>query len=179
MDCDDIRQKNCTIESWQMQTGPCRYELTIAPVSGKAIPVYCGRTLRIAQTRGELCVDFNCFNLHNYKERMSVGQTRAQGFVFDRGIWFSARRQPPVDDVDWYMAESCVTDLLAARCDATMGEREFNLVPRTNCQDTFSEAVREYGLSPDDVHDSLNFGCILLGRKLPRPPQRGAGRRLC
>ena len=56
-----------------------------------------------------------------------------------------------------YMAESCVTDLLAARCDATMGEREFNLVPRTNCQDTFSEAVREYGLSPDDIHDSLNL----------------------
>lgn len=166
MDCDDIRQKNCTIESWQMQTGPCRYELTIAPVSGKAIPVYCGETLRIAQTRGELCVDFNCFNLHNYKERMSVGQTRAQGFRVRQGhlVLSTPPRRRPMMSIA-YMAESCVTDLLAARCDATMGEREFNLVPRTNCQDTFSEAVREYGLSPDDVHDSRISGCIRAGEK--------------
>jgi hypothetical protein len=46
---------------------------------------------------------------------------------------------------------------LGARCDATGGEREYGLVPRTNCQDTFGEAIREYGLTPDDVHDSFNM----------------------
>lgn len=141
-----------------MKLGACRYELTIAPVSGKAIPVYRGETLRILQTRGEQCVDFNCFNLHDYKERMSIGHMRAQGFRVKEGhlVLSAAPHCRPMMSIA-RMPETCVTDLLAARCDATMGEREFNLVPRTNCQDTFSEAVREYGLSPDDVHDSLNM----------------------
>ena len=141
-----------------MTLGACRYKLTIAPVSGKAIPVYRGETLRISQTRGEQCVDFNCFNLHDYKERMSVGHMRAQGFRVKEGhlLLSAAPHCRPMMSIA-RMPETCVTDLLAARCDATMGEREFGLVPRTNCQDTFSEAVREYGLSPDDVHDSLNM----------------------
>ncbi|MGD9922899.1 MAG: DUF1989 domain-containing protein [Pseudorhodoplanes sp.] len=141
-----------------MKLGACRYELTIAPVSGKAIPVYRGETLRILQTRGEQCVDFNCFNLHDYKERMSVSHMRAQGFRVKQGhlVLSAAPHCRPMMLIS-SMSETCVTDLLAARCDATMGEREFNLVPRTNCQDTFSEAVREFGLSPDDVHDSLNM----------------------
>jgi hypothetical protein len=34
----------------------------------------------IIQVEGEQCVDFNCFNLRDYKERMSVGHMRLQGF---------------------------------------------------------------------------------------------------
>ncbi len=33
----------------------------------------------------------------------------------------------------------------------------FGLVPRTNCQDTLAESIREFGLTPDDVHDSFNM----------------------
>jgi uncharacterized protein len=140
------------------QYGNCRYDITLQPVSGKAIPVYKGEVLRIIQVGGEQCVDFNCFNLHDYKERMSVGHMRVQGFRVKEGhIAVSAppRYRPMLAIV--HMAETCISDLLGARCDATAGEREYGMVPRTNCQDTFGEAIREYGLTPDDVHDSFNM----------------------
>jgi len=138
--------------------GKCRYEITLQPISGKAVPVYAGETMRLVQVEGEQCVDFNCFNLHDYKERLSVGHMRLQGFRVKQGhIAVSAPpRYRPMLAIT-HMAETCVTDLLGARCDATAGEREYGVVPRTNCQDTFAEAIRQYGLTPDDVHDSFNM----------------------
>jgi uncharacterized protein len=140
------------------QYGKCRYDITLQPISGKAIPVYQGEVLRIIQVCGEQCVDFNCFNLHDYKERMSVGHMRVQGIRVREGhIAVSAppRYRPMLAII--HMPETCITDLIGARCDATAGEREYGLLKRTNCQDTLAEAIREYGLTPDDVHDSFNM----------------------
>jgi uncharacterized protein len=141
-----------------MTPGKCRYDITLQPISGKAIPLLAGEVMRIIQVEGEQCVDFNCFNLRDYKERMSVGHMRLQGFRVAQGhIAVSAPpRYRPMLAIT-HMAPTCVTDLLGARCDATGGEREYGLVPRTNCQDTFAETIREYGLTPDDVHDSFNM----------------------
>lgn len=140
-----------------MQLGSRRADITLMPVSGKALPLYRGETLRLSQKKGYQCVDFNCFNLHDYKERMSVGHMRAQGFRVSEGhLVVSAPHFRPMLSIV-HMNETCVSDLLGARCDATMGEREYDLVPRTNCQDTFAEAIREYGLTADDVHDSFNM----------------------
>src|SRR2546430_14243806 len=72
--CGCIRRRNPMPEGTIMsQYGNCRYDITLQPISGKAIPLYQGEVLRIIQVGGEQCVDFNCFNLHDYKERMSVG----------------------------------------------------------------------------------------------------------
>lgn len=141
-----------------MNYGKARFEETLQPVSGRAVPVYKGEVLRITQVGAEQCVDFNCFNLHDYKERMSAADMREQGFRPKEGhvIVSAPPRYRPMMAV-LRMADTCVTDLLGARCDATSGEREYGLVPRTNCQDTFAEAIREYGLTPDDVHDSFNL----------------------
>ena len=141
-----------------MELGRCRYDDIIRPISGRALPLHMGEVLRITQVEGEQCVDFNCFNLHDYKERMSVGHMRVQGIRVREGhIAVSAppRYRPMLAIV--HMAETCITDLIGARCDATSGELEYGLVPRTNCQDTLAEAIREYGLTPDDVHDSFNM----------------------
>ena len=141
-----------------MELGRCRYDDIIQPISGRALPLHMGEVLRITQIEGEQCVDFNCFNLHDYKERMSVGHMRVQGIRVREGhIAVSAppRYRPMLAII--HMAETCITDLLGARCDATSGELEYGLVPRTNCQDTLAEAIREYGLTPDDVHDSFNM----------------------
>jgi uncharacterized protein YcgI (DUF1989 family) len=138
--------------------GKSRFDLTLQPVSGKAIPVYQGEVLRISQVGAEQCVDFNCFNLHDHKERMSAADMREQGFRPKQGhvVVSAPPRYRPMMAV-LKMADTCVTDLLGARCDATSGEREYGLMPRTNCQDTFGEVIREYGLTPDDVHDSFNL----------------------
>jgi uncharacterized protein YcgI (DUF1989 family) len=138
--------------------GPCRYDLTLHPISGKALPVYRGEVLRSVQVGGEQCVDFNCFNLHDYQERMSVGHMRLQGFRVKQGhvvISIPPYYRPMLAIL--HMAETCVTDLVGSRCDATLGEREYGLEHRTNCQDTLAESIGEYGLTPDDVHDSFNM----------------------
>src|SRR5262249_3874720 len=36
-------------------------------------------------------------------------------------------------------------------------EMYFGFERHTNCQDTIAEAISEYGLTPDDVHDSFNM----------------------
>src|SRR3978361_445291 len=49
---------------------------TLEPGTGKAIELYKGQILRIEQIEGGQCVDFNCLNLHDYKEYMHTGRTR-------------------------------------------------------------------------------------------------------
>lgn len=138
--------------------GALRQEFVLSPVSGKALPIYKGEVLRITQEAGGQCVDFNCFNLHDYQEAMSVGQMRRQGFRLSKGDYVISI--PPRANLMMYiqeMPESCVTDLLGSRCSPDMYEACWGFKKHTNCQDTLAESIREYGLSPDDVHDSFNL----------------------
>jgi hypothetical protein len=48
-------------------------------------------------------------------------------------------------------------DVLYPRCSAFLFEHQYGLPVHTNCHDMQAEAQREYGLTPDDVHDSFNF----------------------
>jgi hypothetical protein len=56
-----------------------------------------------------------------------------------------------------HMPETCTGDTLGARCDRVNFEYRFGFLAHTNCQDTLAEAIREYGLTPDDTHDSFNL----------------------
>ncbi len=145
------------------QYGPKREDIALQPVSGKALPVYRGEVLRIIQVEGEQCVDFNGFNLHDYKEYLGVSNTRSYyGFRPKRGdlIWSVHSRNRPMY-VILEMPETCVTDLLGDRCKAALHYSE-GFTPdahgiHTNCQDTLAASIGEYGLTPDDVHDSFNM----------------------
>jgi uncharacterized protein YcgI (DUF1989 family) len=139
--------------------GKRRFHKILQPVSGKAVPVYKGEILRITLVDGPQCVDFNCFNLHDYKERMSVGHMKRTGFRAKKGdiIWSNPPRYSPMMAV-LEMPETCLTDLLGARCHAAQLEKERGFTStHTNCQDTIAECIGEYGLTPDDVHDSFNL----------------------
>jgi len=48
-------------------------------------------------------------------------------------------------------------DLLFPRCSAYLYESAYGFSAHTNCHDIQAEAQREYGLTPDDVHDSFNL----------------------
>jgi uncharacterized protein YcgI (DUF1989 family) len=142
-----------------MNYGNSLTQFRLEPVSGKALPLKAGQTLHITLAEGPQCVDFNCFNLHDYREAMSVGHMRRTGFRAHRGsiIWSKPPRYSPMM-VFLEKPDTCVTDLLAARCHATQFEKERGYPGlHTNCQDTFAESIGEYGLCPDDVHDSLNM----------------------
>lgn len=138
--------------------GKKREDVTLQPVSGKALPLYKGEVLRILQAGDGQCVDFNCFNLHDYKEYMSTGITRRQGVPMQKGhfLWSAPPRFRPMLAL-LEKPESCVIDILAARCQAAMFELVFGFNIHTNCHDTLAESIGEYGLTSDDVHDSCNM----------------------
>jgi len=134
------------------------FEWVMQPGSGKAIELLAGQILRIEQVEGLQCVDFNCFNLHDYKEFMHCGRTRTvHGFHPTKGsfLWSA----PPRERALLYILEDTVgrNDVLFPRCSAYVYESAYGFDAHTNCHDIQAEAQREYGLTPDDVHDSFNL----------------------
>ena len=161
--------------------GKVRFDTVFQPVSGKAVPVYQGEVLRITLIEGPQCVDFNCFNLHDYKEFMSTGCMRWQGFRMKKGdllISNLPRYRPMMATIE--MPETCVTSILGSRCHAALHELRTGLDIHTNCQDTLAECIGEYGLTTDDVHDSfciwMNSDWTVDGQYLPLA-QRNSGRK--
>jgi uncharacterized protein YcgI (DUF1989 family) len=117
-----------------------------------------GQILRIAQIEGGQCADFNCFNLHDYKEFFHTGRTRhMHGLHPTKGhfLWSAPPRERPM----LYILEDTLgtNDVLYPRCSGFLFEYHYDLPVHTNCADIQAEAQREYGLTPDDVHDSFNF----------------------
>jgi uncharacterized protein len=134
------------------------FEWVMPPGTGKAIELLAGQILRIEQVEGLQCVDFNCFNLHDYKEFMHCGRTRTvHGFNPTKGsfLWSA----PPRERALLYILEDTAgcNDVLFPRCSAYLYESAYGFDAHTNCQDIQAEAQREYGLTPDDVHDSFNL----------------------
>jgi uncharacterized protein len=133
-------------------------ERTIEPGTGKALELLQGQFLRIEQIEGGQCLDFNCFNLHDYKEFMHTGRTRTvHGLLPTTGhfLWSA----PPRERAMVYIQEDTAqcNDVLFPRCSAYLYESSYGMPVHTNCHDIQAEAQREYGLTPDDVHDSFNL----------------------
>ncbi len=134
------------------------FEWTLAPGTGKAIELLAGQILRIEQAEGLQCVDFNAFNLHDYKEFMHCGRTRTvHGFNPTKGTFMWSA--PPRERAMLYSLEDTYgrNDVLFPRCSAYVYESAYGFDKHTNCHDIQAEAQREYGLTPDDVHDSFNL----------------------
>ena len=134
--------------------GAVREELIIQPITGKAVPVRTGEVLRISQVESGTCLDYNAYNLHDYKEWLDCGFNRTRGVTVGKGtvIWTGSPRARPMqvildhsDNFDQYYQ--------GHRCNGLLNEIEYGFIDHPNCQDTFAEAIREYGLTPDDVHE--------------------------
>jgi len=139
--------------------GPKRLERVLEPVTGKALEVRRGEVLRIEQVVGGTCVDFNAFNMHDHKEFLDCGFTRSfQSFDPRRGefIWTNAPRGRPMFAI-LEIADTCELDIVGHRCNRVFQELGWGMTTHANCQDALAEAIREYGLTPDDVHDSFNL----------------------
>lgn len=135
-----------------------REEHRLEPGTGKAFEVRAGQILRVSQVSGDQCADLNVFNLHDYREAMHVGRTRTlHGIHPDQGsfLWSA----PPRERAMMYLLtdDAGLNDTLFPRCSAAMYESMFGFDEHTNCADMQAEAQREYGLTPDDVHDSFNL----------------------
>ncbi len=133
-------------------------EHVIEPGTGKALELQKGQLLRIEQVEGGQCVDFNCFNLHDYREFMHTGRTRTvHGLNPSTGhfLWSA----PPRERAMMYILQDTAhcNDVMFPRCSAYLYESAYGFAVHTNCHDIQAEAQREYGLTPDDVHDSFNL----------------------
>ena len=134
------------------------YEHVMEPGSGKAVPVLRGQILRIEQIGNGQCADFNAFNLHDYKEYFHTGRTRHLHGLFPAEgdmLWSAPPRERPMFTI---IRDTVGTnDVQYPRCTGFLYEYQYGFGQHTNCHDILAEAIREYGLTPDDVHDSFNF----------------------
>jgi uncharacterized protein YcgI (DUF1989 family) len=133
-------------------------EFVLEPGTGKAVEVRAGELLRVEQLDGAQCVDFNVFNLHDYREFFHTGRTRTlHGINPGPGdfLWSS----PPRERAMMFILTDTVhvNDVVFPRCSANLYETAYGFAAHTNCADIQAEAQREYGLTPDDVHDSFNL----------------------
>jgi uncharacterized protein len=144
--------------------GPVRSSHVLEPVTGKAVPVRRGEVLRLTQLEGGQCVDLNAFALEDARERLDVGQSRVQGVRLSKGhvLFSNPPRWRPMLGI-LAMSEHCDTDTLDGRCHAARFEIRHGFRQHTNCQDTLAAAIAEYGLAPDDVHDSFNLWMTVEG----------------
>jgi uncharacterized protein YcgI (DUF1989 family) len=132
-------------------------EFILQPATGKATPVYRGQILHIEQVRNGQVMDFNAFNLHDYKEHFSSLKTLNMETAWPTAghrLWTNGPRERPMCTI---IADTAGTnDVLAGGCSAFIMEYVFGVEYSTNCTDIHGEAIREYGLTPDDVHGSFN-----------------------
>jgi uncharacterized protein YcgI (DUF1989 family) len=135
-------------------------EFFLEPTTGRAIPVLKGHILHVEQVGMGQALDFNAYNLHDYKEYFHAGRTRVMHGLHPRKgdhLWTN----PPRDRVMFTIIEDTVgtNDVNFPRCTAFRYEYRYGFSgypPHSNCADIFAEAIREWGLTPDDVHDSFN-----------------------
>lgn len=135
-----------------------RFEL--APATGRAVAVRRGEVLVVEQIGEGQCLDLNAYNLHDYKEQFHSGRTRGlHGLCPSVGdhLWSA----PPRERIMFTIVEDSVgtNDVNFSRCSAFLYEAHYGFAgasAHSNCADTFAEAIREWELTPDDVHDSFN-----------------------
>ena len=154
-------------------------EHVMEPGTGKALPVLRGQILRIEQVGNGQCADFNAFNLHDYKEYFHTGRTRHLHGLFPAEgdmLWSAPPRERPMFTI---IRDTVGTnDIQYPRCTGFLYEYQYGFETHTNCHDILAESIREYGLTPDDVHDSFNFwmhtgvddqGRLYIKRMLAKP----------
>lgn len=133
-------------------------QVVLDPATGIALPLLRGQVLRIEQVGDGQCVDLNFFVLADYKERFDASRTRMMhGSRPSRGarLWSNPPRDRPLLTI---VADTVgKNDLLFPACSGFEYEYFAGCQTHTNCVDILAEAVRGYGLTPDDVHEPLNL----------------------
>ena len=144
-----------------------REQFTVPIRSGKAWPVLAGQLCRIVVIEGPQVADFNCWNLHNPRERFWAARTKqlqsSHVTTYDR-LWSTLPYLRPMltitnDTIAYGVDEDggrC-HDLLGSRCDPYVNKlltgEEFDYC----CHSNLTRAILPYGLTEFDVHDVLNI----------------------
>jgi uncharacterized protein len=140
----------------------------VVPIrSGRAWPVRAGELCRIVVIDGPQVADFNCWSLHNPRERFWAARTkqlhRAHVTTLDR-LWSTLPYLRPMltitNDTVQYGIDAdggrC-HDLLGTRCDPYVNTLLTGQAGDLHCHSNLTRAVLPWGLTELDVHDVLNI----------------------
>ena len=153
----------------------------IPPRSGVAFILKKDQRLRVVDIEGEQVSDLICYNLHDTGEYLSSGRTidYAETIYLTKGHPFYSNRSNIMFD----MIEDTVGthDFLLTPCSAEM----FRIVyghtePHRGCFGNLCEALKEYGISPDNIPTCFNIFMNvpvdgITGKVSVLPPKSKAG----
>ena len=132
--------------------------IILPPRSGTAFILKKGQRLKVVDIEGEQVSDLVCYYEHDTAEYLSSGRTLdyAETVLLTRGHAFYSNRS----NVMFTMVEDTVGrhDFLLTPCSADT----FRIIyghanPHQGCFGNLSEALKNYGITPDEVHISFNI----------------------
>ena len=130
----------------------------IPPRSGVSFILTKGQRLKVTDIQGEQVSDFICYNLKDKREYLSSGRTidYAETIFLTKGHPFSSNRSNIMLDI----IEDTVGrhDFLLTPCSADT----FRIIyghtePHRGCFGNLCNALKEYGIEPDDIPISFNI----------------------
>ncbi|MCC6314481.1 MAG: urea carboxylase-associated family protein [Thermomicrobiales bacterium] len=143
-------------------------ETAVVPIrSGYAWEVPAGSTCRVVTIAGPQVVDFNCWNLHNPRERFWAARTRqleSTHLTVGHRLWSVLPYLRPmatvIEETIRYGVDAdggrC-HDLLGSRCDPYVTKLLTGETFNFNCHSNLTRAVLPWHLNESDVHDVLNI----------------------
>lgn len=153
----------------------------IPPRSGVSFILKKNQRLKVVDIEGEQVSDLICYNLHDKAEYLSSGRTidYAETIYLTKGHPFYSNRSNVMFD----MVEDTVGkhDFLLTPCSAEM----FRIIyghdePHQGCFGNLSAALREYGITPDNIPTCFNIFMNvpvdnITGKVSVLPPKSKAG----
>lgn len=143
-------------------------ERFVVPIrSGRAWPLRAGQLCRIVVVEGPQVADFNCWSLHNPRERFWAARTkqlhRAHVTAYDR-LWSTLPYLRPMatitNDTVQYGVDADGArchDLLGTRCDPYVTKLLTGQEVDVCCHSNLVRAIAPWRLTELDVHDVLNI----------------------
>lgn len=155
-----------------MKQDTSRHPVSIPARTAAAFSVRRGETIRIVNVEGGQIGDFICFNLFNFKEKLSTGETvNFNTIVGDKGsIYLTVGKriysnaQNPMFEITEDMSKG-VHDLLYAPCSSALYAMHGGDSMHPNCRNSLVNAVESYGISYLEIPDPIN----LFQSTRPRP----------
>lgn len=124
---------------------------------GFAFSVKKDQTLKITDLKGKQVVDFLSFNANNYKEYLSVTQTRTnrdQNFFIKKDDYLLSNLRNPIAQIIDDTVET--HDLLIAACDPYYYE-EIGLPKHHSCHQNFIDILSPYNIESWEFPDPFNI----------------------
>jgi len=133
---------------------------------GAAFPLTAGQHVRVLTPNGSQVADFDVFNLQNPRETLCSSRTRAAwGVHLTTG--HTLYSTPPAEREIMTIVADTVQhrpsargalshDVLYGRCSRALHAQRGQARPR-GCQEILADAIAEFGLGPEDVHDPFNI----------------------